>query len=111
LTPANDSQRRYQIQATQTLDAILQTRLMLYEQSNMRLPIPVLVVLVFWLFILFASFSLFSPLSPTALAAIVVIALCASGAIFLILEMSEPFSGLMQINSAPIRQALAPLAG
>jgi hypothetical protein len=110
LTPANDSQRRYQIQAIQTLDAILQTRLMLYEQSSMRLPIPVLVVLVSWLFILFVSFSLFSPLNPTALAAVIVIALSASGAIFLILEMSQPFTGLMHIDSAPLRQALPPLA-
>jgi hypothetical protein len=67
-------------------------------------------VLMFWLFILFASFSLFSPLSPTALAAVVVIALSASGAIFLILELSQPFSGLMQIDSTPVRHALAPLA-
>jgi hypothetical protein len=111
LAPANEGQRLYQSQAIQTLNSILQTRLVLYEQSSPHLPIAFLAVLMFWLFILFASFSLFSPLSPTALAAIVVIALCASGAIFLILEMSEPFSGLMQINSAPIRQALAPLAG
>ena len=46
-----------------------------------------------------------------ALGAIVVIALSAAGAIFLILELSAPFSGLMQIDSTPLRQALAPLAG
>jgi hypothetical protein len=66
---------------------------------------------LFWLFILFVSFSLFSPLTPAALAGIVVIALSASGAIFLILEMSQPLSGLMRIDSAPLREALAPLAG
>lgn len=42
--------------------------------------------------------------------AIVVIALSASGAIFLILEMYQPFSGLMQIDSGPSRNALASLA-
>jgi hypothetical protein len=73
------------------------------------MPLPFLVVLVFWLFILFASFSLFSPLSPTALAALVLFALSASGAIFLILEMYQPFSGTMRIDSEPLRQALAPL--
>ena len=73
------------------------------------MPTPFLAVLVFWLFILFVSFSLFSPLSPTAMAALVVIALSASGAIFLILEMYQPFSGIMQIDREPLRQALAPL--
>ena len=111
LAPANEAQRLYQSQAIQVLNSILQTRLVLYEQSSTHLPVAFLAVLIFWLFILFASFSLFSPLNPTALAAIVLIALSASGAIFLILEMSQPFSGLMQIDSAPVRQALAPLAG
>jgi len=37
-------------------------------------------------------------------------AVCASGAIFLILEMYRPFGGFMQIDSEPLRRALAPLA-
>jgi hypothetical protein len=41
--------------------------------------------------------------------ALVVFALSASAALFLIAEMSEPFSGLLQIPSAPLRNALAPL--
>ena len=97
-------------QALELANTILQTRLILHEQSSTRMPLPFLVVLVFWLYILFASFCLFSPLNPTAFAAIAVIALSASGAIFLILELYRPFSGLMQIDSAPLRQALAPLA-
>jgi hypothetical protein len=109
LAPANEAQRLYQSQASQVLTSILQTRIVLYEQSGTHLPVAFLAVLVFWLFVLFVSFSLFSPLSPTALAAIVVIALSASGAVFLILDMSQPYSGLMQIDSAPIRQALTPL--
>ncbi len=88
---------------------ILQARLILFEQSTARMPLIFLVVLVFWLSILFASFSLFSPLNPTGFGALVLIALSASGAIFLILEMYQPFTGLMQIDDAPLRQALAPL--
>jgi hypothetical protein len=36
-------------------------------------------------------------------------ALSASGAIFLILELSQPFTGLLAIPSEPLRNALAPL--
>lgn len=109
LAPGNDSQRLYQTQAVQVATTILQARLILFEQSTARMPLLFLIVLVFWLCILFASFSLFSPLNPTAFGAIVLIALSASGAIFLILELYRPFNGLMQIDSAPLRQALAPL--
>jgi hypothetical protein len=109
LAPTTDTQRVYQSQAIQTVNAILQVRLILYEQSGASMPVAFLAVLVFWLFILFVSFSLFSPLSPTALVALVVIALSASAALFLILEMYQPFSGIMQIDSEPLRQALAPL--
>ena len=70
---------------------------------------PFLAGLVFWLAIIFASFSLFSRLNPTLTAAVFVFALSASAALFLVLEMSQPFAGLMQIPSAPLRNALAPL--
>jgi hypothetical protein len=109
LAPADDNQRALQSQAIQTVNAVLQMRLVLYEQAGSAMPVAFLVVLVFWLAILFVSFSLFSPLSPTALGALVVFALSASGAIFLILEMYQPFDGLMRIDSAPLRQALLPL--
>ena len=110
LSPTTEAERAIRNQALELANTILQTRLILHEQSSTRMPLPFLVVLVFWLYILFASFCLFSPLNPTAFAAIAVIALSASGAIFLILELYRPFSGLMQIDSEPLRQALAPLA-
>jgi len=110
LTPTNESQRFYHAQAMQTANTLLQMRLVLFEQSGSGIPVPFLVVLVFWLMILFTSFSLFTPLSPTAFGALVLIALSAAGAIFLILEMYQPFGGLMQISSEPLRRALAPLS-
>ena len=64
---------------------------------------------MFWLAMIFLSFSLFSRLNPTVIAALFVFALSSSGAIFLILELSQPFAGLMQISSAPLRNALPPL--
>lgn len=109
LTPANETQHQYQRQALLAANQILQARLLLFEQSTTRMPFVFLVVLVFWLCILFTSFSLFSPLNPIGFGALVLIALSASGAIFLILEMYQPFAGIMQIDSAPLRQALAPL--
>ncbi len=109
LPVATDQQRFFQSQALQAATAAAQVRLVLYQQAGGRMPTPFLLVLVAWLFVLFMSFSLFSPVNPTALGAVGVIALSASAAIYLILEMYHPFGGFMQIDSGPLRQALAPL--
>jgi hypothetical protein len=109
LSPQNEAKRTLRAQALQTANNISESRVMLFEQSDGSMPIALLVVLSFWLTILFSSFTLFSPLNPTGCVAVAIIALSASGAIFLILEMNTPFSGLMQISNAPVRNALAPL--
>jgi hypothetical protein len=109
LPAESDTQRSLKARAIEVSNDLAQTRLLLFEQSGNSIPLPFLAVLVFWLAIIFASFSLFSRLNPTMIAALFVFALSASGAIFLILELSQPFAGLMQISSAPLRNALAPL--
>jgi hypothetical protein len=109
LMPQTDAQRSLKARAIQVSTDLVQTRLELFVQSGRSIPIPFLAVLMFWLAIIFASFSLFSRVNPTLVAALIIFALSASAALFLILEMSEPFAGLMQISSAPLRNALAPL--
>jgi hypothetical protein len=111
LVPTTDAQRYFHAQAVQALASMAQVRLVLYEQAGSRMPTIFLVVVVAWLFVLFASFSLFSPLNSTACVAVAIIALSASGSVFLILEMYHPFTGFMQIDKAPLTQALAPLEG
>ena len=75
----------------------------------MAIPIPFLVVLISWLAIIFASFSLFADSNSTTIVALSIFALSASAAIFLILKLSQPFTGLMTISSEPLRNALATL--
>lgn len=85
------------------------TRLLLFEQPGNPIPMQFLVVLVFWLVILFASFSFFAKPNATIIISLLIFALSASAAIFLIIELSDPFAGLIKISSAPFRQALGPL--
>jgi membrane-bound ClpP family serine protease len=85
------------------------TRWLMYEQESTSFSTPLLVVLVFWITTLFISFGLFAPRNATVTAALFVSALSVSGAIFLILEMYTPYSGLIEISSAPLRLALAHL--
>lgn len=109
LSPQDDLQRSLQARAIQVANDFAQTRLLLFVEAQNQIPIPFLAILVLWLFVIFLSFSLFSDLNATALAFLCVFGLSASCAIYLILELNDPFQGLMRISDVPLRNALAPL--
>jgi hypothetical protein len=109
LAPQNDAQRAFKTRAVDVCTDLVRTRALLFEQATTSIPLPFLAVLVFWLTIIFMSFSLFARLNSTVVVVLVVLALSVSGAIFLILDMSQPFTGPVRISSVPLRNALAPL--
>jgi hypothetical protein len=109
LRPQIDEQRSFKDRAIQVSENIAHTRWLLFAQSDNPIPMPFLIVLIFWISIIFANFSLFADPKPIVIGALVVFALSAAAAIFLVLELGQPFSGIMQISSIPLRSALAPL--
>jgi hypothetical protein len=109
LSPETDSQRALQAQALKVATDMAQTRWLLFAQRGRSIPIPFLVVMASWLTLLLASFSLYAPRNLTVFITLLVCALAVSSAVFLILELDTPFSGMIQISSAPLRNALAQL--
>jgi hypothetical protein len=109
LSPKNDIQRSLQAPALNMGIDLGKMRWMMFEQAGSFISIPLLAMLIFWLAIIFSSFGLFAPSNATSIVTLFVCALSVSGAIFLILEMYSPFQGVMQISSAPLRDALAHL--
>jgi hypothetical protein len=109
LVPRTDAQRTIQSQAENIMINMAQTRWLLFEQSGSSISTPFLAVVTTWLAILFISFGLFAPRNATVVAALLVTAISVAGAIFLILELDSPFSGLIQISSAPLLHTLAML--
>jgi hypothetical protein len=107
LTPGSEAQRFAQSHALQLATTMVDTRRLLAEQAGGSLSWPFFVVLIFWLVALFVGFGLFARVNATVNTAFFVGALTVAGAVFLILEMNRPYSGLMQISAAPIRNALA----
>lgn len=106
LSPHTDIQRFTQGRAMQIVVEMGNTRRLMAEQAGGALSWPFFVVLVFWLVVLFVGFGLFARFNATVCTAFFIGALSVAGAIFLILEMNRPYSGMMQISSAPIRNAL-----
>ena len=110
LVANTDAQRFSKNRALQLLTQMGETRGLLYEQASGSLSWPFFVILVFWVVVLFVGFGFLTRGNPTVLVALFVGALSVAGAIFLILEMNRPYSGLMKISSAPIRSALAAIS-
>jgi hypothetical protein len=109
LSPNNDTERSLQSRAIQAFTEGAQIRLQLFAQAGGSIPAPFLVILVFWLGAIFVSFTLFARANLVVMAALFVCALSFGCAIFLVLELDNPFRGLMGISSATLRSALLPL--
>jgi hypothetical protein len=66
------------------------------------IPRPFLIAIVFWLTIIFTCFGLLAPRNATVIIAPLVCSLVISSAMSMILEMDQPFTGLIRISSTPI---------
>jgi hypothetical protein len=107
LSPTTDIERTLLSRALQQSDGIAQARLQMFEQLGSSIPWPFLTVLVFWICMLFLGFGLFSSPNPTITVALLVGAASVACAIFLILELNDPYRGLMRISDQPLRNAIA----
>jgi hypothetical protein len=111
LEPTTEDQRWLRSQTLKNISELTSARLMLIEQaSGSSIPPIFLYILGFWVAAVFLSIGLFAPYNPVVLTVLAFCALSIAGAVFLVLEMDRPFSGFIQISSAPARAALTQLA-
>ena len=109
LRPANDPQRVLQSEALREVVEIKRTGLLLIELREARMPAAFLVIIVLWLLIVFFGFGLFAPRNRTVNAALLFCAFCAAGALFLILELYSPVSGMLGLSPRTFEVALEEL--
>ena len=108
LEPKTPVQSSLQARALQIGVDVDQTRLTLFAQPADNLSKPFITVLVLWLCLIFASFSMSSKANVTLVVVLVTCAFTASTAIYLILELGQPFDGLLQISNRGLTSALGP---
>jgi hypothetical protein len=109
LSPKDDNQRFLKLQATSLAIQIGQLRWLVFEQKTVPIPRLLLLMLISWLTVLFVSFGLFGPRNATVTVGLLTSALAVCGAIFLILELYHPDTGLLRVTDAPLRAAVAQL--
>jgi hypothetical protein len=106
LKPADPRQKWFMEQAMTHAAKIGNTRWLLSQQGGQGTPKLFVALVVFWLTLLFASFGLFAPHNMIAASALVLCALAVAGAVEMILELEQPFGGILQISPTPMRQAV-----
>jgi len=107
LAPVSEPQRALRAQALTIAAEAARTRWLLLEQRDGGIPTPFLVILTLWLAIIFGSFGLYAPRNATIVATFFVCSLSVAGAMLLVIELDRPFSGLIQIPTTSMRNALA----
>jgi hypothetical protein len=107
LSPLNDDQRRLQSRALEILGEIEEIlRPLMTHIGQISFPMPLLVLLVCWLTIIFCNFGLITSRNTTVVAVLFVCAFSVASTLFVILELAQPFGGVIQISSAPMLKAL-----
>jgi hypothetical protein len=107
LHPSTDAEKQALAAATATVDAIGQSRLQMSFALSNPVSYPLLVMVVGWSIFLFCGYGLMSKGNAMSIAAGVVGAIAIASAIYLILDLSDPYSGLFRASSAPLEQVLA----
>jgi hypothetical protein len=85
---------------------IEQTRLLMSLQLANPFSRPLLIVVVSWSLFLFCGFGLLSRVNATTLSALAFGAFAVASAMFLILELSQPYTGLFRISPAALEETI-----
>lgn len=85
----------------------VQQRWVLVDQAGGTIPTPLIAMLIVWLMVIFASFGYQAPRNRVVTSSFTVAALLVSAALYLILEMDAPVSGLVKTSNVPFQRALA----
>lgn len=94
--------------ARQLYRQVVRQRWVEVDAAGSAIPTPLVVMLIVWLAVIFASLGFRAPNNVVVATTFVVAALLLSSALYLILEMDTPVSGLlMEVSNAPFLRALA----
>ena len=97
LRPANDEQRQYLASARDILGTIVETQVTMIRSLVDRVPFLLLAVVLGWSCVLFFGYGLLSDVDALTIVLAALGAICVASAVLLILELSDPYSGLFRM--------------
>ena len=106
LQPSSDKQKAAKAEALQDAAAIGQARLQMALALVDPVNYPLLCVVVAWAACLFCGYGLMSKGHPMTYIALAVGALAIASALEVIIDLSDPYSGLFQVSPHPLNDVL-----
>ena len=107
LQPSTERQRQLQASAKDLAKNYAETQMLMARQLANPFPPQLLVVVVLWASALFLGNGLVATPNAVTVLAHLVGAIAIASAIFLILELSHPYSGVIRLSPAPLDRLLA----
>jgi hypothetical protein len=98
--------------ARQLLRQVVRQRWVLVDASGGTIPTPLIIMLILWLVFIFAGFGYGAPRNTIVMASFFLAALLISAALYLIVDMDTPTTGIfepIQVSNVPFQRALAEL--
>jgi hypothetical protein len=106
LQPSTERQRRLLISARDLAKTFAETQMLMARQLSNPFPPHLLVMVVLWASLLFLGNGLAATPNAVTVSAHLLGAIAVAGAVFLILELSHPYSGVIRLSSAPLDRLL-----
>ena len=97
LRPRNDEQRQYLASAQDMFGTIVETQVTMIRSLVNRVPFLLLVVVLGWSCVLFFGYGLLSDVDALTVFLAALGAICVASAVLLILELSDPYTGLFRM--------------
>ena len=106
LDPATAVQKEALAAAKLNLGLMEQTRLLMSLQLSSAVAWPLLMSVIAWSMFLFCGFGLLSGTNSTTVAVLALGAVSVAAGMFLILDLSEPYSGWIRVPPLAIEQTI-----
>jgi hypothetical protein len=105
--PSTDAQTQALAAAKATSEAIGQLRMQMSFALEAPVSYPLILIVVAWAVVLFCGFGLMSKGHAMSLVTVFIGACAAASAVYMILDLSSPYSGVFRPSPAPLQQVLA----
>jgi type II secretory pathway pseudopilin PulG len=106
LSPNNETQADLKVEAARLMVDLWARREQLEAEASISVSIPLFVVVVCWLFVILFGFSVIAPKNAITTTALLASAAAVTSAVFLILELNQPFDGAIRISEESLSAVL-----
>src|SRR5579872_559938 len=106
LHPSTDAQKTALAAARDAVEAMGQTRLQMSLALTSPASYRLLIIVVGWATFLFCGFGLMSRRNAMSYAALAVASLSVATTMYLIIDLSDPYSGFIQASNSPIERVM-----